>query len=196
MRLLLIGPPGCGKGTQGARIAERYGVEHIAAGDILRAEVAAETDLGQQIAGYIAAGELVPDDVILEVVVPRILAAAESDGYVLDGFPRSMRQATEARRIVEAHGSAVNRAVYLHAPNRDLVQRLLRRAEIEGRSDDKLDVIRHRLEVFIEATAPLLEFYAERGLLDTVDATLPPDEVTELILAALPELVRARPLPV
>jgi len=196
MRLLLIGPPGCGKGTQGARIAARYGVEHIAAGDILRAEVAAETELGNQIASYIRAGELVPDEVIIDVVVPRVLAAAQSNGYVLDGFPRSMRQAVEARRIAEQHGSAVRRAVYLQAPNRDLVARLLRRAEIEGRSDDRPDVIRHRLAVFNEATAPLLAFYRERGLLDVIDATLPPDVVTELILAALPPLVRARPLPI
>ena len=194
MRLLLIGPPGCGKGTQGARIAERYAVEHIAAGDILRAEVAAETDLGRQVAGYISAGELVPDDVILDVVVPKILAAAEADGYVLDGFPRSIRQATEARRIAEEHGSAVRCAIYMKVPQEELVARLLRRAEIEGRSDDKPNVIRHRLEIFTEATAPLIDFYRARGLLDVVDATLEPDEVTAQILAALPALVRARSL--
>jgi adenylate kinase len=194
MRLLLIGPPGCGKGTQGARIAERYAVEHIAAGDILRAEVAAATELGRQIARYISTGELVPDDVILDVVVPKVLAAATADGYVLDGFPRSIRQATEARRIAEEHGSAVRCAIYMKMPQEELVARLVRRAEIEGRSDDKPDVIRHRLEVFSEATAPLIDFYGERGLLDVVDATLAPDEVTEQILAALPALVRARPV--
>lgn len=193
MRLLLIGPPGCGKGTQGARIAERYDVEHIAAGDILRAEVAAATELGRQIAGYIAAGELVPDDTILDVVVPRIIAAAKANGYVLDGFPRSIRQAVEARRIAEETGSAVRRAVYLQAPHRELVQRLVRRADIEGRSDDTPDVIQRRLDVFSEATAPLLDFYRERGLLHVIDATLAPDVVTERILAVLPPLVRARP---
>ena len=106
MRLLLIGPPGCGKGTQGARIASRYDVEHIAAGDILRAEVAAGTSLGHSMATYMTAGELVPDEVILDILMPRILAAAESTGYVLDGFPRSVRQAVEARRIAEAQDSA------------------------------------------------------------------------------------------
>lgn len=194
MRLLLIGPPGCGKGTQGARIAGRYRVEHIAPGDTLRAEVAADTELGRQIAGYVAAGELVPDDVIIDVVVPRVLAAAAAGGYVLDGFPRSIRQATEARRITEQNGSQVTCAIHLTAPNEDLVARLLRRAEIEGRSDDTIDVICRRLAVFTEATAPLLDFYGERGLLDVVDATLAPDEVTQQILMALPALIRAQPV--
>ena len=194
MRLLLIGPPGCGKGTQGARIATRYDVEHIAAGDILRSEVAAGTQLGQGIASYMSAGELVPDEVILEVVMPRMLAAAESSGYVLDGFPRSLGQAIEVRRIAEAQDSAVRRAILLDVPHPDLMARLLNRAGIEGRVDDTPDVIRHRLDVFTQATAPLLDFYRERGLLDVIDATLEPDEVTAQIVAALPPLVRARPL--
>ena len=191
MRLLLIGPPGCGKGTQGARIAQMYGVEHIAAGDILRAEVAAGTPLGVSMASYMSAGELVPDEVILDVVMARVLAAADSTGYVLDGFPRSLRQATEARRIAEAQDSAVRRAIFLDVPHDELMERLLRRAGIEGRPDDTPDVIRHRLDVFTEATSPLLTFYRERGLLDVIDGTLEPDEVTSRIVAALPPLVRA-----
>jgi adenylate kinase len=191
VRLLLIGPPGCGKGTQGERIATRYDVEHIAAGDILRAEVATGTPLGQCMASYMSAGELVPDKVILKVVMPRMLAAAESSGYVLDGFPRSLGQAIEARRIAEAQDSAVRRAIYLDVPHRDLMARLLNRAAIEGRADDTPDVIRHRLQVFTEATAPLIDFYRERGLLDVIDGTLEPDEVTAQIVAALPPLVRA-----
>src|SRR5664279_798034 len=111
MRLLLIGPPGCGKGTQGYRIATLFGVEHIAAGDILRAEVAAGTTLGGVIAGYMSAGELVPDDVLLDVIMPRVFAAAASSGYVLDGFPRSVRQAVEARQMAAAPDSSVRRAV-------------------------------------------------------------------------------------
>ena len=192
MRLLLIGPPGCGKGTQGARIANRYGVEHIAAGDILREHVTAGTELGARIARYIDAGELVPDTVILAMIVPRVLAAAEREGYVLDGFPRSVPQAVEARRIAQSQGSAVRRAIFLRAPEDELTARLLRRAELEGRADDTPTVIRNRLEVFGRATAPVLDFYRGLGLLDVVDATLPPDEVTARIIAALPPLVRAR----
>lgn len=193
MRLLLIGPPGCGKGTQGARIAARYGVEHIAAGDILRAEVAAQSELGTKVSSYMQAGELVPDQVILDVVMPRVLAAAESAGYVLDGFPRSMGQARAARAIAEAQDSAVRRAVFLDVPHDDLLDRLVRRAGTEGRADDTPHVIAHRLRVFTDATAPLLEFYRERGILHVIDGRLRPDEVTAAIVATLPALVRARP---
>lgn len=192
MRLLLIGPPGCGKGTQGARIAARYGVEHIAAGDILRAEVAEGTELGAQVSSYMQAGELVPDQVILEVVMPRVLAAAESAGYVLDGFPRSMGQARAARAIAEAQDSAVRRAVFLDVPQDDLVDRLVQRAGLEGRADDTPQVIANRLRVFTEATSPLLEFYRERGILHVIDGRFPPDDVTAAIVATLPALVRAR----
>jgi adenylate kinase len=193
VRLLLIGPPGCGKGTQGARIAARYGVEHIAAGDILRAEVAAGSALGAEMSTYMRAGELVPDDVILDVVMPRWLAAAESTGYVLDGFPRSLRQAREARAIAEAQDSAVRIAVFLDVPHNDLIERLVLRAGIEGRPDDTPPVIAHRLDVFTEAISPLLDFYRERGILHTLDGTLAADEVTQAIIAVLPPLVRARP---
>ena len=193
MRLLLIGPPGCGKGTQGARIAARYGVEHIAAGDILRAEVAAGSALGTEMSTYMRAGELVPDDVILDVVMPRWLAAAESTGYVLDGFPRSLRQASEARAIAEAQDSAVRRAVFLDVPYDDLIERLVLRAGIEGRPDDTPQVIARRLDVFTEATSPLLDFYRERGILHTLDGTPAADDVTQAIIAVLPPLVRARP---
>lgn len=192
MRLLLIGPPGCGKGTQGARIASMYEVEHIAAGDILRAEVAAGTPLGHDMATYMTAGELVPDEVILDILMPRILAAADSTGYVLDGFPRSVRQAVEARRIAEAQDSAVRRAVFLDVRHDDLMMRLTRRAGIEGRGDDTPKVIKHRLRVFAEATAPLLQFYRDRGLLHVIDGAMKPDYVTEQIIAALPPLVTAQ----
>jgi adenylate kinase len=192
VRLLLIGPPGCGKGTQGARIASMYEVEHIAAGNILRAEVAAGSPLGQSMATYMTAGELVPDEMILDILMPRILAAAESTGYVLDGFPRSVRQAVEARRIAEAQHSAVRRAVFLDVRHDDLIARLIRRAGIEGRADDTPKVIEHRLRVFAEATSPLLQFYRERGLLHVIDGAMEPEYVTEQIVAALPPLVTAR----
>jgi adenylate kinase len=194
MRLLLIGPPGCGKGTQGQRIAALYAVEHIAAGDILRAEVAAGTALGREMARYMSAGELVPDDVLLGVIMPRVFAAAALSGYVLDGFPRSVRQAVEARHMAAAPAdSSVRRAVFMRVPHEELVARLLRRAEIEGRPDDTPTVIEHRLRVFTEATSPLLDFYNKRGLLGVVDGRRTADEVTEQIVASLPPLVRARP---
>ncbi len=141
MILLLIGPPGAGKGTQGARLAERLGIEHIAAGDLLRAEVANATPIGQQAAAIMDRGELVPDSVILELLLPRVLQAAEAGGYLLDGFPRSVEQAERVRHQVADIGGSPDAAIYLDASHDVLVQRLLERARIEGRVDDTAEVI-------------------------------------------------------
>jgi adenylate kinase len=185
MKLLLIGPPGSGKGTQGVRLAERFGVEHIAAGDLLRHEVETQTPLGQQVADYLDRGELVPDQLIIDLVMPKLLAAAAANGYVLDGFPRSVGQAVEARRLAERADSAATAAVFLDAPEDELADRLLKRAMTEGRSDDTAEVIHTRLRVFNEVTQPLLDFYADRGLLHVVDATTSVDDVTAAIIDAL-----------
>ena len=185
MKLLLIGPPGSGKGTQGARLSEKFGVEHIAAGDLLRHEVATQTPLGQQVSSYLERGELVPDQLIIDLVMPKVLAAAAANGYVLDGFPRSVGQAVEARRLAEQEDSAATAAVFLDAPEDELADRLLKRAETEGRSDDTAEVIRTRLRVFNEVTQPLLDFYADRGLLHVVDATQSVDDVTAAIIDTL-----------
>jgi adenylate kinase len=185
MKLLLIGPPGSGKGTQGARLSEKFGVEHIAAGDLLRHEVATQTPLGQQVSSYLERGELVPDQLIIDLVMPKVLAAAAANGYVLDGFPRSVGQAVEARRLAEREDSAATAAVFLDAPEDELADRLLKRAETEGRSDDTAEVIRTRLRVFNEVTQPLLDFYADRGLLHVVDATQSVDDVTAAIIDTL-----------
>ncbi|MEP6527041.1 MAG: adenylate kinase [Nocardioidaceae bacterium] len=185
MKLLLIGPPGSGKGTQGVRLSERFGVEHIAAGDLLRHEVETQTPLGQQVADYLDRGELVPDQLIIDLVMPKVLAAAAANGYVLDGFPRSVGQAVEARRLAEREDSAATAAVFLDAPEDELADRLLKRAMTEGRSDDTAEVIHTRLRVFNEVTQPLLDFYADRGLLHVVDATKSVDDVTAAIIDAL-----------
>jgi adenylate kinase len=193
MRLLLIGPPGSGKGTQGARLSEKFGVEHIAAGDLLRHEVELGSPLGKQVRGYLERGELVPDQLIIDLVMPKVLAAAASNGYVLDGFPRSVGQAVEARRLAERADSAATAAVFLDAPVDELLDRLLKRAQTEGRSDDTAEVIRTRLQVFNEVTQPLLDFYADRGLLRVVDATQSMDDVTAAIIAALENAGRSGP---
>lgn len=185
MNLLLIGPPGSGKGTQGERLAARLHLEHLAAGDLLRAEVAAGTPLGQQVAGLMQRGELVPDDVIIALLMPRVEAAAAAQGYLLDGFPRSVEQAVEARRLAEQVGASPDAVIYLDAPREELVRRILARAAVEGRSDDNPQTVANRLRVFDEATRPLVDYYRERGLLHVVDAAQPADEVTAEILAAL-----------
>src|SRR3954464_14917895 len=185
MNLLLIGPPGSGKGTQGDRLAARLGLEHLAAGDLLRAEVSQQTPLGRQVAGIMARGELVPDVVILSLLMPRVLVAAEGNGYLLDGFPRSVEQAREARKLAEQAGASPDAVIYLDAPREELVRRILARAEVEGRADDNLETVENRLRVFDGATAPLVDYYRARGLLHVVAAARHEDEVTEAILHEL-----------
>src|SRR4051794_28705520 len=185
MNVLLIGPPGSGKGTQGDRLAARLGLEHLAAGDLLRAEVSQQTPLGRQVAGIMARGELVPDVVILSLLMPRILAASEGNGYLLDGFPRSVEQAVEARKLAELADAGPDAVIYLDAPRDELVRRILSRAEIEGRADDNPETVTNRLRVFEEATRPLVDYYRDRGLLHIVNADQHEDEVTADILRAL-----------
>jgi adenylate kinase len=185
MNVLLIGPPGSGKGTQGERLAARLGLEHLAAGDLLRAEVQADTPLGRRVAGMMQRGELVPDAVIISLLMPRVLAAAEANGYLLDGFPRSVEQAQEARKLAELADASPDAVLYLDAPRAELVRRILARAEIEGRADDNPDTVANRLRVFDEATRPLVEHYRERGLLHVINADQDEDAVTADILKAL-----------
>jgi adenylate kinase len=185
MNVLLIGPPGSGKGTQGERLAARLELEHIAAGDLLRAEVDAQTPLGRQVAGLMQSGELVPDVVILSLIMPRVLAAAEANGYLLDGFPRSVEQALEARNLAERAGASPDAVLYLDAPRDELVRRILARAAVEGRADDNPETVANRLQVFDEATHPLVDYYRGRGLLHVINAAQDADAVTAEILATL-----------
>ena len=188
MRLLLLAPPGAGKGTQGQRLAARFRVRHIAAGDLLRAEARAGGPLGREIAACQARGDLVPDQIVLDALTPAVVDAAARGGYILDGFPRTLPQATAAAELGARLGVTLHAVVYLHAPEQVLTQRLLGRASQDGRTDDRADVIRHRLEVFAAATGPLVSYYAERGILITVDADQPPESVTADIQAGLSEL--------
>lgn len=185
MNVLLIGPPGSGKGTQGERLAQRLGLEHIAAGDLLRAEVTAQTQTGRQVAQLMQRGDLVPDAVIIGLLMPRVLAAADANGYLLDGFPRSVEQAREARSLADQVGAGPHTVIYLDAPRAELVRRILARAELEGRADDNEETVANRLRVFDEATRPLIDYYRDRGLLTVVDADQDADVVTDAIVAAL-----------
>ena len=176
-RLLLIGPPGSGKGTVGQRLAEEYGVEHIAAGDLLRHQVETKSDIGRRAAESMQRGELVSDSLVYELVLPRILVAGKVNGYVLDGFPRTLVQAEVGRAITDSNDVAVTLAILLDAEPDVLIPRLLDRARNEDRIDDTPEVIRARLDVFNEEVEPLLDFYRELGLLVTVDASGSPEEV-------------------
>jgi adenylate kinase len=185
VRLLLLAPPGAGKGTQGTRLAAWSGAEHIAAGDVLRAEAAAGNDLAREIAAYQARGDLVPDQIVVDALTPVIIEAAARGGFILDGFPRNLPQAVAAADLAVRLGFTLHAAIYLQAPEAVLTQRLLGRARQGGRSDDTIDVIRHRLQVYAETTGPLVPYYAERGILVTVNADQPPDAVTAEIKGRL-----------
>jgi adenylate kinase len=185
VKVLLIGPPGSGKGTQGERLAAQLSIAHIAAGDLLRAEVQAGTALGKFAADIMQRGELVPDQVILSLLLPRVLEAAQANGYVLDGFPRSVDQAVEARNLAEQADAGPEAVVYLDAPRDVLVRRILARAAEQGRADDNEATVQNRLRVFDEATEPLVGYYRERGLLHVIDAAQDEDSVTAAILSAI-----------
>ena len=180
----MLAPPGAGKGTQGERIAARYGVPHISSGEIFRDETARKTPLGQQLSGFLDRGDLVPDDLVLSLVKARVVTAAKDDGgYVLDGFPRNLAQAEAAAEIGRETGTSAQAVVYLDAPADVLIGRLTGRGE--DRADDSEAVARHRLAVYSEHTQPLVDYYAARGLLVKVDAAEPVDAVSQQIFAAL-----------
>lgn len=185
MHVLLIGPPASGKGTQGRRIADRYGVTYLSSGEILRKEVAAGTDLGRRVADDLAAGDLVPDELMLEVLRAPLQAALTSGGYVLDGFPRNVAQARELSAYAAELGGAPDAAVWFDVEDAELLRRTRSRAVAEGRVDDVDAVARHRIDVYNAATAPLIDHYRGQQLLIRIDAAKPVDEVTDAVLAAL-----------
>jgi adenylate kinase len=180
----MLSPPGAGKGTQGDRIAVRYGVPHISSGEIFREETARQTPLGKRLRGFLERGDLVPDDLVLSLIKDRVVAASQgSGGYVLDGFPRNLAQAEAAAEIGRETGTSAQAVVYLDAPADVLVARLTGRGE--NRADDSAEVARHRLEVYAEHTRPLVDYFATRGILVKVDAAASVDVVSERIFSAL-----------
>jgi adenylate kinase len=185
MRLILLGPPGAGKGTQARRIAGRLGVPAVSTGDIFRSNVAAGTPLGREAQQYMDAGEYVPDHVTNAMVRDRLAEGDTAEGFLLDGYPRTRQQVETLDAVLAEQGTALDRVVELVVGRHELLERLVRRAAVEGRSDDTPEVIAHRLDVYDEQTAPLVAGYAERGLLVTVDGVGEMDEVTDRVLGAL-----------
>lgn len=184
-RLLLIGPPGSGKGTQAVRIAEHLGIPAISTGDIFRMNVAEGTDLGKTAQRYMDAGEYVPDEVTNAMVADRLAHSDAAQGFLLDGYPRTQAQVKELDQMLERQGVQLDAVVELAAHTEELVTRLLGRAAQQGRSDDTEPVIRRRLEVYTEQTAPLVQLYDDRGLLLRVDGLGSIDEVGQRLQAAL-----------
>ena len=184
-RLLIVGPPGAGKGTQAARIAERFAIPTISTGDIFRANIANETDLGKQVKAIVDAGDYVPDSLTNALVTDRLDEADAAGGFLLDGYPRTTDQVEYLANLLASHGHTLDAVIRLVADQDEIVRRLRQRAIDQGRVDDSEEAIRHRQDVYIRETAPLIDMFREQGLLIEVDGLGPIDEVTGRIFAAL-----------
>ncbi|MFZ2623678.1 MAG: adenylate kinase [Propionibacterium sp.] len=185
MRLLIMGAPGAGKGTQAVGVAEHYGVPAISTGDIFRANVKNGTPLGKQVDAIMKAGNYVPDELTEEIVADRLDAPDARGGFLLDGFPRTMHQVDALDDYLDQHGKTLDAVICLDVDPEDLIGRLLKRAEIEGRADDNEETIRHRMDVYLESTQPLLDAYAKRDLLVRVDGNGSVAEVAARIATAV-----------
>jgi len=185
MRLILMGPPGAGKGTQAKVIADRLSIPAISTGDIFRTNVSQQTRLGIEAKRYMDAGDYVPDEITNAMVRDRIAEADAVDGFLLDGYPRTVSQVEELDAMLAESGKQIDAVVVLTVDKDEVVGRLLRRARHEGRADDTEEVMRHRQEVYEQQTAPLLKVYDERGLLVEIDGMGPVEDVTSRVFEAL-----------
>ena len=184
-RMLIVGPPGAGKGTQSKKIAEERGIVAISTGDIFRENIKGETNLGIEAKKYVDAGELVPDSVTNRMVEDRLTWEDAADGFLLDGYPRNRTQVAAFDEILSRLGVELDVVLELTADSQELASRLVRRAETDGRTDDNEEVIRHRLEVFATETAPMIEEYRQRGLLQQVDGLGEIEAVNTRIMDAI-----------
>jgi adenylate kinase len=185
----MVAPPGAGKGTQATKLAAHYGIVHLSSGDLLRKEVVGGTRIGRIAASYLLLGDLVPDELVIEMLVAPVLDAARTGGYVLDGFPRTVGQAEEAHRLAaQVEDIDLQAVLHLEVSREELHRRFLVRSQAEGRNDDTEVTFLHRLEVFDSDTEPLLGFYAERGLVIDIDGEQPVDKVFADIVSAVNRL--------
>jgi adenylate kinase len=188
MRLLILGPPGAGKGTQAKRIAARFQIPAVSTGDIFRANISAGTPLGLLVDEIVKSGKYVPDELTNDLVRDRLLQPDAAAGFILDGYPRTSAQVDELDSMLASAGRGLDAVLELTVNSDELVSRLLKRAHTEGREDDSEDVIRHRMDVYQEQTAPLVEVYYKRGLLLPVDGLGELDDVTARLFAALEDV--------
>ncbi|MBL7014020.1 MAG: adenylate kinase [Candidatus Marinimicrobia bacterium] len=185
MRILFMGPPGVGKGTQAARIENHFSIIHLSTGEILREEMKAETSIGKQAKDFCDSGQLVPDPILLDIIEHRLFHDDCKNGFLLDGFPRTLPQATGLDTILKDINQELDCAISLVADEGELVSRLVQRGKELGRSDDSEEIIQHRQKIYWDQTAPLLDFYRNKGLLKEVDGIGDISEITNRILKVL-----------
>ncbi|OJX78040.1 adenylate kinase [Leifsonia sp. 71-9] len=186
-RLLIVGPPGAGKGTQASRITSVYGIPDISTGDIFRANIKNETPLGKQVKAIVDAGDYVPDSLTNQLVTDRLSEEDAANGFLLDGYPRTLAQVDYLDEMLAAQGQKLDAVIQLVADQDEIVARLTKRALEQGRADDSEEAIRHRQDVYVRETSPLVDVYSKRGLLVEVDGLGEIDEVAERVRAALAE---------
>lgn len=184
-RLLIVGPQGSGKGTQGVRIAQSFLIPAISTGDVFRANISEGTELGRQVQAIIEAGNLVPDALTSEVVRDRLAQDDAATGFLLDGYPRNLAQVADLDAFLESRDESLDAVIELDVAREESIARLTKRAEEQGRTDDTAEVIAHRLSIYENETAPILGVYRERGIVDAIDGVGSLDEITERILVAL-----------
>lgn len=189
INIVLFGAPGCGKGTQAARLKEHYGIEHVSTGEVIRGEIRQGTALGKQVEACIAAGKLAPDEVVIEMIDNYIASHLDVKGCIYDGFPRTTAQAEAFDKLLEKHGLKVDVMVEMQVPEEELVKRILLRGQVSGRADDASEeVIRQRLEVYHQQTAVVADFYSAQGKYIAVNGFGTMDEVFERIVKVVDSL--------
>lgn len=191
MRLVLLGAPGSGKGTQASRLKDHLRVPHVSTGDLLRAEVAAGSALGLEAKAVMARGDLVSDDILLGMLEARVSKPDTANGFILDGYPRNLAQAGALDALLQRIGQPMDVAVQLEVDNEKIIDRLAGRAKAEGRADDSPDAVRNRLDVYDRQTAPVIGFYREHGQLKVVDGVGTLDEVFDRIVEAITPVTEA-----
>ncbi|MCE4027355.1 MULTISPECIES: adenylate kinase [unclassified Microbacterium] len=184
-RLLIVGPQGSGKGTQGVRIAEAYGIPVVSTGDIFRANIKEGTELGKQVTAILDAGDLVSDELTGALVRDRLSQPDAEAGFLLDGYPRNAAQVEDLDAFLGEQGTSLDAVILLDVPREESIARITVRAVEQGRGDDTPDAIAKRLDIYEEQTAPILDVYGARGIVDTIDGVGSLDEITERVFAAL-----------
>ncbi|MCB1191021.1 MAG: adenylate kinase [Leptospiraceae bacterium] len=184
-RLIFMGPPGAGKGTQAKNVCQEYGIPQISTGDILRSSIEAKTDLGLKAKSYMDAGNLVPDELVIGIIENRIKEKDCSNGFLLDGFPRTVKQAEALKVLLDGLGIELDNVINIKVDDEELIRRLLERANIEGRSDDNYETIKNRLENYNEKTFPLIDYYKKMALLKEINGIGTVNEIASSIKKAL-----------